>query len=89
MSESESYCNPEQSYRAILRVVLAAMAICYPSTSKCPYGRSNVQTTNIFKFRVSFRVSIRFRVKLDYIRLDSVRLKVLLARLTSRVYMHL
>ena len=45
--------------------------------------------TNIFKFRFSFKVSIRFRVKLDYIRLDSVRLKVLLARLTSGVYMHL
>ena len=28
--------------------------------------------TNMFKFRVSFRVSIRFMVKLDYIRLDSV-----------------
>ena len=40
-------------------------------------------------FGVSFRVIIRFRVKLDYIRLDSVRLKVLLTRLTSGVYIHL
>ena len=43
---------------------------------------------NIFKFRVSFRVSIRFWVKLDYSISDSVRLKVLLKRLTSSVYMH-
>ena len=39
------------------------------------------QYTNIFKFNVSFGVSIR--LKLDYIRLHSVRLKVLLTRLTS------
>ena len=45
--------------------------------------------TNIFTFRVRFRVSIRFGVKLDYIRLDSVRLKVRLTRLTAGVYMHL
>ena len=37
--------------------------------------------TSIFKFRVKFKVSIRFRVKLHYIMVDSVRLKVLLARL--------
>ena len=36
-----------------------------------------------------FRVSIRVKVNLDYIQLDSVRLKVRLTRLTSGVYMHL
>ena len=36
-----------------------------------------------------FRVSIRVKVKLDYIQLDSVRLKVRLTRLTSGVCMHL
>ena len=40
-------------------------------------------------FRVNFKVSIRLRVKLDYIRLDSVRLKLVLTRLTSGVYIHL
>ena len=45
------------------------------------YGSS----TNIFKFRVSIRVM----VKLDYIKFDSVILKVLLTRLTPGVYMHL
>ena len=44
---------------------------------------------HICKYMVSFRVSIKFRVKLDYIRLDSVRLNVLLTRFTSGVYMHL
>ena len=46
-------------------------------------------STSTFKFRACFRVIIRFWVKLDYIRLDSVILKVLLTRLTSGVYMHL
>ena len=43
----------------------------------------------IFNFRVSFRVSIRLKVKLDYTRLDLIRLKIRLTRLTSAVYMHL
>ena len=34
-------------------------------------------------------VSIRFSVKLDYIRLDYAILKVCFTRLTSGVYMHL
>ena len=45
--------------------------------------------TNIFKFRVGFRVSIRFRVKLVCIRVDSVSLKVRLTRFTSGVNTHL
>ena len=44
-----------------------------------------VAGTNIFKFRVSFTISIRFRVKLYYINLDLVRLKALLTRLTLGV----
>ena len=40
---------------------------------------------NIFKCKVSFKVSIRVCVRLDYIRLDSVRLKVFLTRLTPGV----
>ena len=43
----------------------------------------------IFKFKVNIRVIVVFRVKLDYIGLDSVRLKVRLTRLTFGVYMHL
>ena len=43
----------------------------------------------IFKFNVNIRVIVVFRVKLDYIGLDSVRLKVRLTGLTFGVYMHL
>ena len=50
------------------------------------YGCSEVNT---IKVRVSFKVNIRIVVKLYYIRLDSVRLLVLLPRLTSGVYRHL
>ena len=71
--------------------ITSAMAISYHPTSKCPF-----MTVPMYKFRVNFRVSIRFRVKLHYIILDSVRLKVLLTRLkvlltrlTSGVYVHL
>ena len=44
--------------------------------------------TDIFKFRVSFRVAIGFRVKLDYIRLDSIKLKVLWTSLTSGMHLY-
>ena len=50
-------------------------------------GNKLFRSTNIFKFRVS--VGIRFRVTLDYIRLDSIRLKVRLTILTPGVYTHL
>ena len=55
--------------------------------TKCPFMA--VPMYNVFKFRVSFRVSIKFRVKLDYIRFDLVRLKVLFTRLTPGAYMQL
>ena len=55
-------------------VDMLAMAICY--LSKWPF-------LTMYKY-ITCKVNIR--VKLDYIRLDSVRLKLLLTRLTTGVY---
>ena len=65
-----------------------AMAICYlprhPNALLWLF-----RCTNIFKLSVNFRVTIRFRVKLEYIPLDPLRLELLLTRLASGFCMHL
>ena len=71
-------------------IVLSSLSRRWLFANPLRPSRVLLRCANIFKFRVSFRVSIKlWVVKLDYVRLDSVRLKLLLTRFTSGVYIHL